>query len=467
VLGRLPLFLFLYFHGKICERIKKRMIDTEKKVIIIGGGLAGVEAAYQISKRGINVELYEMRPEKMTEIHTSPFLGELVCSNSLGATQISTGAGLLKEELKMLDSFFLKIAEKNRVPAGSSFSVDRIKLAENITEEIKKIPNIKIINKEITDIPDTQCPVIVATGPLTSGAFAENLLKITMRKNLFFYDATSPIINAESIDFDKIFRASRYDKGEADFINLPLSEEQYNEFVHDLLTSEKVELNEPDKDVFFDACLPIEEIARRGEKSLAFGPLKPVGLVDPKTGKMPFAVVQLRQDDLMRNFFQVVGFQTRLKWGEQKRIFRKLPGLENAEFERFGRIHRNTYIISPLIIDKFYRCKSRDNLYFAGQICGVEGYVESVSSGLIAGIFVAQRMLGQTPYNLPDNTACGSLINYICQSDWKNFRPTKFTFGLLPEVVQDKSRKKKKIKKEFKAQVALESLEKWIKKAGI
>ncbi len=444
------------------------MTGNDKKVMIIGGGLAGVEAAYQLSKRGINVELYEMRPVKTTDVHSSSFLGEMVCSNSLGATQLSTGAGLLKEELKMLDSFFLRIAEANRVPAGSSFSVDRLHLAENITEEIEKLPNVRVIREEITDIPTVDYPVIIATGPLTSGRFAENLSILTLRKHLFFYDATSPIINAESIDYEKIFRASRYDKGEADFINIPMSEEQYNEFVQDLLNSEKVELHEADKDVFFDACLPIEEIARRGEMSLAFGPLKPVGLVDPGTGKMPFAVVQLRQDDLKKNFFQMVGFQTRLKWGEQKRIFRKLPGLENAEFERFGRIHRNTYINAPLILNKFYQCKLNENIYFAGQICGVEGYVESVCSGLIAGIFTALRILGEPSYNLPENTACGSLVNYICQADWKDFRPTKFTFGLLPESNEPKSKRiKKKLKKEHKAGIALESLEKWIKKINI
>jgi len=317
---------------------------AEKKIIIIGGGLAGVEAAYQVSKRGIDVELFEMRPVKMTEAHTTQFPGELVCSNSLGATQLSTPSGLLKEELNMLDSFFLRIAEKNRVPAGSSFSVDRIKLAENISEEIKKIPNIKIINEEVKDIPDTESPVIIASGPLTSEDFAAGITKITMRKNLFFYDATSPIINAETVDFDKTFMASRYNKGEADFVNIPLDEVQYNEFVNDLVNAETVEMKDVDKKIFFDACLPIEEIARRGVKSLAFGPLKPVGLPDPRTGEMPYAVIQLRQDDLQRNFYQMVGFQTRLKWGEQKRIFRKLPGLEKTEFERFGRMHRNTYI---------------------------------------------------------------------------------------------------------------------------
>jgi len=442
----------------------------KKKIIIIGGGLAGVEAAYQVSKRGIDVELYEMRPDSMTEAHTTGFLGELVCSNSLGATQLSTASGLLKEELKMLDSFFLQIAEKNRVPAGSSFSVDRIKLAESITEEIQKIPNITIINQEIKDIPETGSPVIIASGPLTSQDFAKNLTKLTMRKNLFFFDATSPIINAETIDFDRVFMASRYDKGEADFVNIPLDEAQYGEFVNDLITAEQVEVKDLEKDMFFDACLPIEEIARRGEKSLAFGPLKPVGLMDPKTNRMAFAVIQLRQDDLKKNFYQMVGFQTRLKWGEQKRIFRKLPGLEKAEFERYGRMHRNTYINAPLIINKFYQCKTNPNIFFAGQICGVEGYVESICSGLLVGIFASRRLLNKTLYNLPETTACGALLHYVSQSEWKNFKPTKFSFGLLPELeagAKKRRKLKKKEKKELKAKIALESLAKWITKAEI
>ncbi len=435
------------------------------KVIVIGGGLAGVEAAYQVGKRGVAVELYEMRPTVQTEAHKTEFLGELVCSNSLGADQISAPLGLLKEEIKMLDSFFLRIAEKFRVPAGSSFSVDRLKLAEALTAELGKISNIEIIRQEVTEIPQSTGPVIVATGPLTSAEFAKNLSKITLRKNLFFFDATSPIIAADSIDFDKMYLASRYDKGEADFVNIPLAEEQYNEFVKDLITAEKIEIEDFEKNIFFEACLPIEEIARRGEKSLAFGPLRPVGLIEPKTGLMPYAVIQLRQDDLQKNFYQLVGFQTRLKWGEQKRIFRKLPGLEKAEFERYGRMHRNTYINGPLIINKYYQCRQQDNLYFAGQICGVEGYVESIDSGLIAGIFAAQKVLSQPQYNLPESTASGSLIHYISRADWQNFKPTKFTFGLLPEVKV--GQRDKKLKKELKSRIALEEMAKWIEKAGI
>ncbi len=437
----------------------------EKKVIIIGGGLAGVEAAYQVSKRGIRVDLYEMRPQIMTEAHKTGFLGEMVCSNSLGSFSISSSSGLLKKELEMLDSFFLKVAKRNRVPAGNSFAVDRMKLAEQITYELKSMPNVNLINEEIKKFPKATIPVIIATGPLTSQNFSDNLTKITMRKNLFFYDATSPIINAESIDYNKVFHASRYNKGEADFINIPLNEEQYSNFVNDLINAEKVEIKNCEKNLFFEACLPVEEIAQRGEKSLSFGPMKPIGLIDPKTNKMLYAVVQLRQDDVKKNFYQLIGFQTRLKWGEQKRVLRKLPGLENAIFERYGRMHRNTYINAPLLIDKFYQSKLRKNLFFAGQICGVEGYVESINSGLIAGIFASKKILGKPLYSLPKQTATGALINYISQANWKDFKPTKFTFGLLPDIRVKKANKK--IKKELKAKIAIESLDKWIKKANI
>ncbi|MCX6582138.1 MAG: methylenetetrahydrofolate--tRNA-(uracil(54)-C(5))-methyltransferase (FADH(2)-oxidizing) TrmFO [Candidatus Aminicenantes bacterium] len=445
-------------------------LEVGKKIIIIGGGLAGVEAAYQASKRGVAVDLYEMRPETMTGAHATGFLGELVCSNSLGSTQVTSASGLLKEELKMLDSFFLRIAEKYRVPAGSSFSVDRVKLAEAISAEIEALTNVQITRQELKEIPNTEVPVIIATGPLTGSDFAKSITDITMRKNLFFYDATSPIIHAESIDLDKIYMASRYEKGEADFVNIPLDEQQYNEFVHDLTTAEKVEIKEVEKDIFFDACLPIEEIARSGEKSLSFGPLKPVGLIDPRSGKMPYAVIQLRQDDLNKNFYQMVGFQTRLKWGEQKRIFCKLPGLEKAEFERYGRMHRNSFINAPLIINKFYQCKLKNNLYFAGQICGVEGYVESISSGLAAGIFAAKAALNEARYNLPETTAIGALVHYVSQAGWENFRPTKFSFGLLPDIpAAQKGRGKgsKKMRKEAKAALALETLKTWLTKAGI
>lgn len=440
------------------------------KAIVIGAGLAGTEAAYQLSRRGIEVDLYEMRPAQMTEAHQTEYAGELVCSNSLGSMEITSAAGLLKKELEMLDSFYLRMAHQSKVPAGSSLSVDRLHLAEAIDRELAAMPGVNVLRQEIKEIPRTDDPVLIASGPLTSPDFATAITTVTMRKNLFFYDATSPIIRADTIDMSRAYRASRYDKGEADFLNLPLTQQQYESFVEELVKAETVELKEFEKRLFFDACLPIEEIARRGFQSLAFGPLKPVGLTDPATGRMPHAVVQLRQDDLQNQFFQMVGFQTRLKWDEQKRIFRMLPGLEEAQFERFGRMHRNTYIVAPLILNKFYQTRFKENLFFCGQISGVEGYVEAISSGLAAGIFAAKRILGEPLYNFPEETANGALIHYITQANWKDFRPTKFTFGLLPELPERyKSRKirGKKIKKEIKAKIALDALHKWLEKAGI
>lgn len=447
--------------------LRKRAGSTKlrDKIIVIGGGLAGVEAAYQISKREIPVDLIEMRPLVKTEAHQSEYLGEMVCSNSLGSEEMLSASGLFKSELKLLDSFFLKIADLNRVPSGRSFAVDRGKLAARITDEIRKIPNINVIHQEVSQVPVGENPVIVATGPLTSDAFAESLTKITMRKNLFFYDATSPIIRADSIDYDQVFFASRYDKGEADFLNIPLDENEYNDFVKELVAGETVEPRDFEKKIFFEACLPVEEIARRGEKSLSFGPLKPVGLVNPKTGERPYAVIQLRQDDIGREFFQMVGFQTRLKWGEQKRIFRQLRGLENAEFERFGRMHRNTYINAPLLLDNRFQSKQAENLFFAGQISGVEGYIESIGSGLMAGMFAAARFQGISCPPLPLDTANGALIHHITTAGWRNFAPTKFTYGLLPSLKGPK--KRKKIEKQMRADIAIESLKKWIENAPI
>ncbi len=431
------------------------------EVIVIGGGLAGVEASYQLSKRGMNVKLYEMRPKTMTEAHSTEFLSELVCSNSLGSDDMASASGLLKHELRILDSFVLRIAEESRVPAGNSFSVDRVAMAKRITEEIEKINNIKVIREEVKEINDISKPIIIATGPLTSMNFSNFLTKITLRKNLFFFDATSPIINADSIDYEKVFYASRYDKGDADFINIPLDEQEYKDFVNELVNAERVALKDFERDKLFEDCLPIEEIASRGEMTLAFGPLKPVGLINPKTGKQPFAVVQLRQDDLNKKFYQMVGFQTRLKWGEQKRIFRMLKGLENAEFERFGRMHRNTYINAPLIINEFFQTKTNKNIFFSGQICGVEGYAESIASGLLTGIFMYKFLKGESLNKLPLTTATGSLVNYISHSDWKDFKPTKFSFGLLPEL--EERIRKKRDRKIKKSERAINDIKEWLK----
>lgn len=436
-----------------------------KTITIIGGGLAGAEAAYQAAKNGMDVDLYEMRPQVMTEAHGSGSLAEMVCSNSLGSEEITSASGLLKRELKILDSFFLRSAEKARVPAGSSLSVDRLQLAANITAELEAMPGMRIIRQEIREIPAGDMPLIIASGPLTSPAFAQALSGLTMRKNLYFFDATCPLLRAESIDFSKLFAASRYGKGEADFWNIPLDREQYESFVGEMVGAEPEQARDFEKEIFFDACLPVEEIARRGPQSLAFGPLKPVGLVDPRTGTRPHAVAQLRQDDLKKNFFQLVGFQTRLKHGDQKRIFRTLPGLENAEFERFGRMHRNTYINAPLIINPFSQCKKNSRIYFAGQISGVEGYVESVASGLLCGLFASRDARGASRDPLPETTAVGALLAYIAHAGWQDFRPSKFTFGLLADSgVEGRDKKRKK---ELKAERACEALEQWIKRSAI
>ena len=438
---------------------------VNSKITIIGGGLAGVEAAYQIAKQGIAVDLYEMRPKRMTEAHDSDFLAEMVCSNSLGSSEVTSASGLLKRELKMLDSFFLRHAEKYKVPAGNSLSVDRLGLAAALTAELTALPGVTVKRQEVKEIPAANLPLIIASGPLTSPDFARALSNLTMRKNLFFFDATCPLLRAESIDFSKLFAASRYEKGAADFFNIALDAEQYHVFVQNLVQAETVEVRDFEKNVFFDACLPVEEIARRGEQSLAFGPLKPVGLVDPRTQRRPYAVVQLRQDDLKKNFFQLVGFQTRLKYGDQKRIFRMLPGLEHAEFERFGRIHRNTYINAPLIINGFSQHKKNSQVYFAGQISGVEGYVESVGSGLWCGLCAGRAALGSPLPALPETTALGSLLGYIANAGWADFRPRKFTFGLLADSGVEM--KDKKRKKELKAERALEAMAQWKRKSAI
>ena len=431
-----------------------------KKVIIIGSGLAGIEAAWQAAKTGAEVDLYDLKPKKRTEGHESPYLGEMICSNSFGSSSLSTASGLLQEELRTLDSFYLKNSEKFRVPAGNSFSVDRIKLAEHLTGEINKISNINIISEEVKKIPDSKGPVIVATGPLTTIEMAEDISAHTGRRNLFFYDSTSPIVNIESLDTEKMFWASRYDKGESDFLNIPLNREEYHELVEDLVKSEKVELKDFEEKKFFEACLPVEEIASRGKDTLAFGPLKPVGLKSQDDPGDHFAVVQLRQDDVSKKMFQLVGFQTRLKWGEQKRIFRKLPGMENAEFERFGRMHRNSYINAPVIISGIYQLKRDSGIYFAGQISGVEGYLESICSGLLCGLAAGRSASGMSLSAPPPETASGALLRYLKGAGWADFKPSKFSFGLLPEMkIRGKSKKEKK---EIRAKKALEELNEWI-----
>jgi len=434
------------------------------KVKIIGGGLAGSEAAYQLSKRGINVILYEMRPKNMGLAHNTPDLAEVVCSNSFGSTDELNSSGVLKRELRALDSLLLKKAEENRVPAGHALAVDRRKFSVSITKKLEEIKNIKIERKEVKKIP-ADCPIIIATGPLTSKDLSVDIMRFTGRKNMFFYDATAPIVEASSINYDIVFRASRYGKGGDDYLNAPFKKEEYDKFYNELIKAEKVPLKEFEKHLFFEACLPIEELAARGKKSLTFGPLKPVGLVDPRTDEMPFAVVQLRQDNLAANHYQMVGFQTRLKWKEQERVFRMIPGMGNANFVRFGVMHRNSFINAPLVINRVFQSKFREDLFIIGQLSGLEGYVEAIASGLVSGIMMAKYLKGEEIIPPPRTTAIGALGYYLENANYKRFQPTKFVFGLLESLPQKTKNKKKR--RELYSARAKEQLEFWLKRFGI
>ena len=353
-----------------------------KEVIIIGGGLAGCEAAYQIAKRGIKVKLYEMKPQKFSPAHSNPDLAEIVCSNSFKSNAITNACGLLKEELRLLDSLLIKTADENAVPAGQALAVDREKFAKAVTEKIKQIENIEVINKEITEIPE-KAIVVIATGPLTSEDLAKQIGVLTGQDKLYFYDAAAPIVEKDSIDMNIAFWGDRYGKGDSSYINLPMNKEEYKKFYNELISAEVVTLHDFEKREIFEGCMPIEIMAKRGEDTLRFGPLKPVGFTDPRTNETPYAIVQLRQDNSEGTIFNMVGFQTNLKFGEQKRVFSLIPGLEKAEFIKYGVMHRNTYINSTTLLDQTYNLKQNPNIYFAGQITGVEGYVESISSGMV------------------------------------------------------------------------------------
>lgn len=412
-------------------------LKPETTITVIGGGLAGSEAAWQIAQRGIPVNLYEMRPVRQTPAHTTDRLAELVCSNSLGSILPDRAPGLLKTELRRLGSMVLAAAEKAAVPAGGALAVDRDIFAEAVTENIENHPLITLKREEVTDIPAGI--TIIATGPLTSDALADSIARMSGTEHLYFFDAIAPIVTAESIDMSIAFRASRYERGEndaGDYINCPFTKEEYDAFVAALLAAEKIELKKFEekelKENFFEMCLPVEEMARRGEKALAFGPMRPVGLHDPRTGKRPYAVIQLRQDNLAGSLYNLVGFQTNLKWGEQKRIFRMIPGLQNAEFVRYGQMHRNTYINAPALVRDTLQWRTRDDLFFAGQIVGFEGYVGNIGSGLLAGINAARLASGQSPVTLPKTTMLGALAHYISHAEPKDFQPMKANFGILP-----------------------------------
>ncbi|WP_243289886.1 FADH(2)-oxidizing methylenetetrahydrofolate--tRNA-(uracil(54)-C(5))-methyltransferase TrmFO [Bacillus sp. FJAT-47783] len=429
---------------------------SEQLVKVIGAGLAGSEAAWQLAKRGINVHLYEMRPVKQTPAHHTDKFAELVCSNSLRANHLTNAVGVLKEEMRKLDSVIISSADDCSVPAGGALAVDRHEFAEKVTERVKGHPNVTVFHEEITEIPEG--PTIIATGPLTSEALSRQLRSLTGEEYLYFYDAAAPIIEKDSIDLDKVYLKSRYDKGEAAYLNCPMTEEEFNRFYDALISAETVPLKEFEKEIFFEGCMPIEVMAKRGKKTMLFGPLKPVGLEDPKTGKRPFAVVQLRQDDAAGTLYNIVGFQTHLKWGPQKEIIRMIPGLENAEIVRYGVMHRNTFINSPNLLKRTYQFKGRDDLFFAGQMTGVEGYVESAASGLVAGINAARLVLEKELIEFPQETAIGSMAYYITSTNSKNFQPMNANFGLfkpLPVKIKNKQERNEQY-----ASRALETIQK-------
>ena len=403
--------------------------------MIIGGGLAGTEAAWQLAEQGIQVKLYEMRPQRQTPAHITHQLAELVCSNSLGSMLPHKAPGLLKAELRGLGAMILACAAQTAVPAGSSLAVDRDKFAELVTAKIEAHPHIELIREEVTAVP--QVPTIIASGPLTSSALTSSISELSGEDHLYFYDAVSPIVDFESIDTSIAFRQSRYDEGqeeEGDYINCPMTKEEYDRFCDALLEAETITLKqfEQEDPHFFEGCMPVEVMARRGRKALAFGPMRPVGLIDPRSGKRPYAVVQLRQDNLIGSLYNIVGFQTNLKWGEQKRVLRLIPGLENAEFLRYGMMHRNTYINAPRMLQPTLQYRGRTDLFFAGQIIGVEGYMGNAATGLVAGLNAARLLKRQMPVIFPTNTMLGALCHYVTHASIKDFQPMKANFGLFP-----------------------------------
>ncbi|MBN2644946.1 MAG: methylenetetrahydrofolate--tRNA-(uracil(54)-C(5))-methyltransferase (FADH(2)-oxidizing) TrmFO [Desulfuromonadaceae bacterium] len=399
---------------------------------IIGGGLAGSEAAWQSARRGIDVTLLEMKPRHYSEAHQLPGLAELVCSNSLRGSGMNNAVGCLKEELRRADTLFMQAADATAVPAGGALAVDRQAFSDFITEKIEQHPRIALRREEVTTLPENGA-VIIASGPLTSNALAKQIAALTGEEDLYFYDAIAPIISADSIDFTIAWRASRYDKGDADYVNCPMDEQQYRAFVAELIKADKVPARDFEKMIHFEGCMPIEEMAARGEQTLAFGPMKPVGLPDPRTGREPYAVVQLRQDNRHATSYNIVGFQTKLTYPEQRRIFRTIPGLEQAEFERLGSVHRNTFINAPRCLNGRLQLKSAPRLYFAGQITGVEGYVESAACGFLAGLIASADLLGQTLELPPDVTACGALLGHLRNSD-TDFQPQNVNYGLFPPL---------------------------------
>jgi len=428
------------------------------ELTVLGGGLAGCEAAWQAAERGVQVALYEMRPQRPTAAHKTDQLAELVCSNSLGSSEITNAAGILKEEMRRLGSLVVRVADTCTVPAGAALAVDRAEFAARITKEISTHPNITVIREEVTTIPE-QGPVIIATGPLTSDALAESLKTLTRAERLYFFDAISPIVDGETIDRSIAFGASRYNKGGADYLNCPMSRAEYDAFYDALVAAEKVPVREFEKTPYFEGCMPIEVQADRGRQTLLFGPMKPVGLVDPRTGARPHAVVQLRPEDVHGQAYNMVGFQTKLKWPEQKRVFRMIPGLERAEFLRLGSLHRNTFINAPLLVRETLQFRQESRIFFAGQIVGVEGYTESAGMGLLAGMNAARLIQHQPLLIPPPTTTLGTLITYLTKSDPRTFQPMNVNLGLFPplptRIVQREVRRQKIVDR------ALNDLDRW------
>lgn len=427
---------------------------TISPVHVIGAGLAGCEAVNQLTRHGIPVILHEMRPVKSDEAHKTAYFAELVCSNSLRAGNIENAVGLLKEEMRRLGSLIMEKADEHQVPAGGALAVDRDGFAAAVTEAVKANPLVTVIHEEVTDLESLEGTVIVASGPLTSDALFADIKKLLQADYLHFFDAAAPIVTADSLDYDKVYRASRYDKGGADYLNCPFyTKEEYVAFWEALCNAESAPVKDFEHDVF-EACMPIEEMAARGEDTMRFGPLKPVGLIDPRNGKEAYAVVQLRQDNAAASLYNLVGFQTHLKWPEQRRVFGMIPGLENAEFVRFGVMHKNTYLNSPQLLDKHFNLRSNKRFYFAGQMTGVEGYVESAASGLMAGLAAARAVLELPEVEFPDVTAHGALANYISNPAIENFQPMNINFGLIPPLTVRIRKKKEK-----NAQIAARALE--------
>jgi methylenetetrahydrofolate--tRNA-(uracil-5-)-methyltransferase len=431
---------------------------------IIGAGLAGCEAAWQCARRGVEVELCEMRPVRSTAAHQTDKFAELVCSNSLKSESEHTAPWLLKEEMRRAGSILLNLARETQVPAGHALAVDREAFAQRVTETISAEPRIRIVRQEITEIAENTDITVVATGPLTSDALSREIARLSGSDHLYFYDSISPIVEADSIDMSRVYMAARYGKGDADYINCPFTPQEYDLFYDALIAAQSVEGHDWEQLNYFEACLPIEEIARRGRDTLRFGPMKPVGLADPKTGKIPYAVVQLRRENLRADSYNLVGFQNHLKYGEQARILRLIPGLENARFLRYGQIHRNTYINAPSLLTETLNLKNHPNVFFAGQISGVEGYTESIAMGMLAGIHVAATVQGRPPVAPPRETALGSLVHYICHAEARNFQPANITFDLLPQLDEATRRRirDKKQRHRMVCENALRGLSEWL-----